>query len=315
VNILLDNVNLSSTSGPNHFGRKLKLGFETAGHTCQTDVTNPDIQLSFIETRKHAADVPLVLRMDGIYFDTESDFVSQNKNILRCYKMASGVIFQSEYCKELIFKFFGEHQNHEVIHNGADLGYINSIEPMQNEFTTKFDNVWSCASSWYYNNNPNTPRRWKRLKENVEFFLEYGKANDCLVVAGDVHPKDRSPHERIFYVGRLRPDDLFSLYKASKHFLHLASPDACPNVVVDARASGCKVICSSLGGAKEIAGPDALVVEEDEWDYTPMQLNGARLMDLTNIGPNCYNAEMDMLVVTKRYSSFLNNVLGQGRQK
>ena len=313
MNILLDNVNLSSTSGPNHFGRKLKLGFEAAGHTCQADVANPHTQLSFIETRKHTVDVPLVLRMDGIYFDTESDFVSQNKNILRCYKMASGVIFQSEYCKELIFKFFGEHQNYEVIHNGADLGYISSIEPMQNELTTKFDNVWSCASSWYYNNNPNTPRRWKRLKENVEFFLEYGKVNDCLVVAGDVHPKDQTLHDRIFYAGRLQPDELFSLYKTSKHFLHLASPDACPNVVVDARASGCKIICSSLGGAKEIAGPDALVVEEDEWDYTPMQLNGPRPMNLTNIGPNCYNVEMDMSVVTQRYLSFLDNTLRRER--
>jgi glycosyltransferase involved in cell wall biosynthesis len=219
--------------------------------------------------------------------------------------MASGVIFQSEYCKELIFKFFGEHQNCEVIHNGADIEYINSIPAMKNDLTAEYENIWCCASSWYYNNDPNTPRRWKRLRENVEFFQQYGGVNDCLVVAGDVAERDRVSDKRVVYAGRLPVDRLFSLYKASKHFVHLASPDACPNVVVDARASGCRVICSSLGGAKEIAGPDAMVVQEGVWDYEPMQLNAQRSMDLTNINTNCYNAEMDMRKIAEQYSNFL----------
>ena len=291
MKILLDNVNLNSSSGPNHFGKKLKTGLDALGHLCSTDIRDPDLQLSFIETHMSEPKVPLVLRLDGIYFDTESDFMSQNKNILRSYKMASGVVFQSEYCKELIFKFFGEHENYDVIHNGADLQYINSIPEMDNALRVKYDNIWCCASSWYYNNNPNTPRRWKRLKENVEFFQQYGGANDCLVVAGDVAERDKVLDHRIHYAGRLPVDQLISLYKASKYFIHLASPDACPNVVVDARASGCKVICSSLGGAKEIAGPRAMVVQEEEWDYSPMELNGRRPMNLTNIGANCYNAK------------------------
>lgn len=305
MKILLDNVNLDSSSGPNHFGKKLKARLNTMGHVCSTGVTAPDVQLSFIETHMVSPRAPMILRLDGIYFDTDSDFVLQNKNILRSYKMASGVIFQSEYCKELIFKFFGEHQNCEVIHNGADIEYINSIPAMKNDLTAEYENIWCCASSWYYNNDPNTPRRWKRLRENVEFFQQYGGVNDCLVVAGDVAERDRVSDKRVVYAGRLPVDRLFSLYKASKHFVHLASPDACPNVVVDARASGCRVICSSLGGAKEIAGPDAMVVQEGVWDYEPMQLNAQRSMDLTNINTNCYNAEMDMRKIAEQYSNFL----------
>ena len=307
MKILLDNVNLNSSSGPNHFGKKLKTGLDALGHLCSTDIGDPDVQLSFIETRMSEPKAPLVLRLDGIYFDTESDFMSQNENILRSYKMASGVIFQSEYCKELIFKFFGEHENYDVIHNGADLEYINSIPEMNNALRVKYDNIWCCASSWYYNNNPNNPRRWKRLKENVEFFQQYGGANDCLVVAGDVAERDKVTDYRIHYTGRLPVDQLISLYKASKYFVHLASPDACPNVVVDARASGCKIVCSSLGGAKEIAGPDAMVVEEEHWDYSPMELNGLRPMNLTNIGTNCYNAEMDIQKVAQRYGAFMRS--------
>tara|TARA_Y100000310_G_scaffold338905_1_gene429881 strand:+ start:277 stop:1209 length:933 start_codon:yes stop_codon:yes gene_type:complete len=308
VRILFDNVNLQSSSGPNHFGGKLKKYLNASGNECGTDIENPDVQLSFIETSKQTVSTPLVLRIDGIYFDIDTDFVQMNKNILRTYEMADGVIFQSEYCKELIFKYFGVHNNWKVVHNGADLEQIEKIEPMKNEITARYENIWTCASSWYYNNNPVTPRRWKRLKENVEFFLTYAKSTDCLVVAGDVYQQDMIQHERIFYIGRLDPKRLLSLYKSSKYFIHLASPDACPNVIVDALACGCKIACSSLGGAREIAGPNALVVEEDVWDYNPMQLNGERKIDLTKITSNCYNVPIDMQIVATTYQNFMENL-------
>ena len=43
---------------------------------------------------------------------------------------------------------------------------------------------------------------------------------------------------------------IYKMYKASTHFVHLAWLDHCPNVVVDARASGCKIVCSSAGGTR-----------------------------------------------------------------
>ena len=57
-----------------------------------------------------------------------------------------------------------------------------------------------------------------------------------------------------------------------KYFLHLSWLDHCPNVVVDARSCGCQVICSSTGGTKEIAGEDAIIIEEDEWNYEIVDL-------------------------------------------
>ena len=62
------------------------------------------------------------------------------------------------------------------------------------------------------------------------------------------------------------------MYKASKYFLHLAWLDHCPNVVVDAMACGCTVICSSAGGTKEIAGDNAIIIEENDWNYEPVHL-------------------------------------------
>ena len=42
--------------------------------------------------------------------------------------MSAGVIFQSNFNKELTFKYFGPHNNYAIIHNGADLELINSVE-------------------------------------------------------------------------------------------------------------------------------------------------------------------------------------------
>ena len=308
MKVLLDNIYLNSSSGPNHFGRKLKSGLESMGHVCEIDSQKPDVQLSFIETYMQQPIAPMVLRLDGIYFDIETDFMIKNQNIFRSYNMASAVIFQSDYSKDLVFKYFGVHKNYDVVHNGADLDLIDKIVPMKNNFTKSYDNIWTSASSWYYGNDHNRPRRWKRLKENIDFFLLYSSPKDCMIVAGDVHQKDMINHDRIFYVGKLELQELYSLYKASKFFVHLASPDACPNVVVDARACGCKVICSSLGGAKEIAGLDALVVQEDNWDYNPMDLNGPRPLDLTKICTNSTESIMDMNFVAKKYEKILNGV-------
>ena len=64
---------------------------------------------------------------------------------------------------------------------------------------------------------------------------------------------------------------LLSLYKRSSTFVHLAYLDHCPNVVVDAQAAGCKIVCSSTGGTHEIVD-NGIVILEDEWDMKPCTL-------------------------------------------
>tara|TARA_Y100001963_G_C6763891_1_gene441158 strand:+ start:1398 stop:2039 length:642 start_codon:yes stop_codon:yes gene_type:complete len=208
--------------------------------------------------------------------------------------MAKGVIFQSNFNKELTFKYFGPHNKYAIIHNGADLDLINSIEKIKID---KYENIWSCASSW---------RPHKRLSENIRYFLEHSGPNDGLIVAGNV--ESRVNHERIHYVGQLSTEKLFSLYKASKYFLHLAWLDHCPNVVVDAMACGCRIICSSAGGTKEVAGKDAIIIQEDDWDFSPVELYNPPSMDFTQKTDNVWynNEDYGMPSVCQKYYDFIN---------
>mgnify|MGYP001301911457 CR=1 FL=1 len=90
-----------------------------------------------------------------------------------------------------------------------------------------------------------------------------------MIVAGD--KRDIVRHPRVKYAGNLSQEQLISLYKASSYFVHLAWLDHCPNVVVDAQAAGCNIICSSSGGTQEIV-EKGIVIIEPEWNFKPCEL-------------------------------------------
>ena len=292
MNIFLDNVNLDSTSGPNHFASKLKKYMELQG-----DSFNPseqyDVQLSFIQKTQTRA--PLFQRLDGIYFNSAQDYNSLNAEIKNTYRQSKGVIFQSEFNKNLTFEYFGEHENYEVIHNGADLEFISQVQPINNSILDSFDDVWCCASSW---------RPHKRLSSNISYFLQNSGKNDCLVVAG-WPPKDEViADKRILYIGDVDIRMLYGIYKKSKYFVHLAYLDHCPNVVVDAVACGCHIICSSAGGTKEVA-VNGTIIDEGEWDFAPLKLYEPPEMNFDNRRENISNTNIDMKYVASRYHNFL----------
>jgi glycosyltransferase involved in cell wall biosynthesis len=260
-----------------------------------TNLGDADASLCFIESYNGKLNVPRVQRLDGIYYNTRFDFTKQNENILRTYKQANGIIYQSEYGKKLIENFFGIHDNYKVIQNGADLETIEKTPPLNN--STDGD-IWSCAASW---------RPHKRLPENIRYFLEHKKENDILIIAGDT-PKiveDKS----IAYVGNLTQVQLYSLYKASKYFIHLGWLDCCPNVVVDALACGAQIICTTSGGTKEVAGESATIIEEEEWDFKPLDLYDPPKLDFTKRSNKVYNCDYDMKSVTLKYLSYLEEFL------
>lgn len=300
MKLFFDNIDFYSTSGPNHFGSKLAKSLVDSGVKICSNETDAEANLCFIQTNKMAVKNPMVLRLDGIYFNTRQDFVSQNENIKRTYEMASGVIFQSQFNKSLTTKYFGECENSIVIRNGADVSMIKNTKPIETKALDRFDDVWCCASSW---------RPHKRLDENVRYFIEHSSERDCLIVAGNTDEKFYSDHDRVFYVGNLPIKHLIALYKRSKYFLHLAWLDHCPNVVVDARAAGCQIVCSSAGGTVEVAGLDAIVVSEQEWNMKPIDLYDPPKLQFDKIVKNVHDHDYNINNVADEYKKFIGSVI------
>jgi len=296
VKIYLENIDTNSRSGPNSFANKLLPHLKSMGHNFTTHET-ADVALCFIESHLPTLPCPRVVRLDGIYFNEAQNYELQNKNIRRTYDASSGAIFQSDFCKELIMRTFKSvPREYKVIRNGADTATIDKVVPMSKG---KYDNVWCCASSW---------RPHKRLSENIRYFLEHKGDNDILVVAGDVDSRDKVSDTSVAYFGNLNQMQLYSLYKASKYFLHLAWLDHCPNVVVDARACGCHIICSSAGGTREIAGLDSTIIQEEQWDFAPTMLYNPPEMNFKNKINNDYESVYDMSIISKEYSDFMEKI-------
>jgi glycosyltransferase involved in cell wall biosynthesis len=294
MRLKLENINLSSNSGPNSFASKLSSYI--VEHNVELESNSPDSYLCFIESARKGYDKPMFQRLDGIYFNTTQDYNRQNFNIKRTYEMADGVIFQSNFNKQLITKYFGNHKNSTIIHNGAD---IKTIEQAPKFGLDRYDNLWCCAASW---------RPHKRLNENIRYFFEHSGPNDGMIIAGNVPTKDRIKDSKLHYVGILSQTQLYSLYKKCEFFVHLAWLDHCPNVVVDARACGCTIICSSAGGTKEIAGSSAIVIQEEEWDFNPVALYKPPKMDFTKKINTGQDSELDMSKVSRAYKEYIFGV-------
>jgi len=303
MKIFLDNVTMNSSSGPNGFAKKVAKEFlknhdvYSSVYQLMDDKTKPDVQLSFIASECKLA--PIVQRLDGIYFNSDQDFMNLNYPIEATYNEASAVIFQSKFNKKLTESFFGKRDNSYVISNGTNIDLINNMESIDANNLNKFEKVWCCASSW---------RPHKRLKENIRYFKEYSKDNECLVIAGE-NPDVQVHNDRIFYAGHLNWTNLISLMKRSSYFLHLSWLDHCPNVVVDAKAAGCQIICSSTGGTSEIAGEDAIVIQEDEWDFSPVKLYSPPAMDFSKKSTGENSLSFDIINVAESYIDVMKSVI------
>jgi glycosyltransferase involved in cell wall biosynthesis len=295
MKIFLENVNLNASSGPNSFAKKIIPHMVESGNEF-TQHTAADISLCFIESPMENLQIPRIQRLDGIYYNTRFQYELQNKNIKRTYDNSNGVIYQSHYGKKLVEKFFGIHRASTVIHNGADLFSISKAVPMNNQIPDR--KIWSCAASW---------RPHKRLSENIRYFMEHKSEKDILIIAGKAEETIKDPS--IFYIGNLTQDNLYSLYKASDYFIHLAYLDCCPNVVVDARACGAKVICTTSGGTKEIAGKDSILIDEPEWNFEPIDLYNPPKIDFEKKIDNEWNTCYDISVISNKYLKFMRSFI------
>lgn len=309
MKILLDNVNLGSTSGPNSFGRQLTNELLKRNHIVHNvidivkqriaHIERPDVHLAFIESNI-TIDSPLIQRLDGIYYNSDSqygDWWLQNSRINETYDRSAGVIFQSPFSKTLVESFFGEKHTDDavIINNGVDMSVIASVPEMNDETLDNFDKVWVSASNW---------RPHKRLSENVRYFLEHSGDNDVLIIAG-AQGGPGSDHERILYVGELTWHALIALYKRADNFIHLAYHDNCPNVIVDARAAGCNIICAGCAGSQFVAGPEAIVIDEDDWVPQPIELYKPPKLDFRRARRCGVESSIDIVDVVDRYIEFL----------
>jgi glycosyltransferase involved in cell wall biosynthesis len=315
VKIHLDGVNMRAPTGPNTFANRLAKKLFEMGHTCELEGASADVSLVFIEPSGAPLAKRVVQRLDGIWFKPH-EFHTKNKEIQTQFYNADAVVFQSEFDKHFVEKWWGKSDNswrpQVVIGNGIEINPLKGLSiPKLLEIRTTYDQVYVCSSNWHAQ---------KRLEANVRLFHHLRKThpNSCLFVMGD-HPDYRATGPNVFYTGTVGPEVYMQVYSIANWMLHLAWADHCPNVVVEALSQGCPVACSEVGGTKELIynGAYGAVFKEQPYDYelydydNPPALDVEQFKDLPTRQELDYTGIADMIninVIAKQYIELFEKV-------
>lgn len=317
MKIHFDNVNLNSSSGPNTFGNRLARRFFEAGHEVVLTATGADVSLVFIERSGAPLANKVVQRLDGIWFKPH-EFETKNAGIKDLYHKANATIFQSEFDLKMVTKhwnapgMWNQPGRGIVIRNGIDINPLKQINiPKLAEMRAAYDQIYVCSSNWHAQ---------KRLDANVALFeqLRQKHSNSCLIIMG-AHPDFRAHGLHVFYTGAVEPEVYNEVYAAANWMLHLAWADHCPNVVVEALAQGTPVVCSEVGGTKELIGGYGLVLKEEAYNFEladydrPPKIDVTQVDDLPDRKILDYGsiADIDIRNVADRYIKLFESLIKQ----
>jgi len=211
-----------------------------------------DVQLSFVRIGVNSK-LPKVQRIDGIYYDSDTDFNRQNDSISKSHQIADAVIYQSNYSKMLCEKLLSKRRTNKafVIYNGIDPDY--TYEPKSSI------NIIVLGKH----------RRHKRLKEIIDVFLAFNSIvnNSFLHIYGLLHDNKPVVNKNIIYYGMVDRKNID--FKSFDMSIHLSKRDSCPNSVVECIGHGIPVITTNnCGGATEMCKmTDGCIIVDGDGDY------------------------------------------------
>ncbi len=252
--------NIAGINGPSIFGLRLKEALIKLGWNWNRYLPSVSFIVSSGIFRPFARNI---LRLDGLYFDlanTLGDSDKKNKPLIKAYKKANGIIFQSQFDKKLYRHFVGPTDCKDtVISNGAP----SSFSPQGLGFDYGYKKTLICAADW---------REHKRLGCIIDGFLEYDNAEFCLAILGK-DTGEKTHHPNIKYLSYQSSDDLPYYLRGADAFIHLSWLDHCPNTVVEALCCGLPVLCTHNGGTKELVRDNGIVIKcEEDFNFKEVDL-------------------------------------------
>lgn len=275
MRIHFDNVNLSSSSGPNSFAQRLRNYLIEEGHRVDLDNgIDSDISLVFIEHSGSTLAKKVVQRLDGIWFSPQ-EFETKNIRIKKLYNSANYVVWQSEFDKKMTEKWWGNRSG-SVIRNGISItdNLDIKLQSQIDALKKKHEKIFVCSANWHSQ---------KRLKDNIGLFnhLKEKYPTSCLIVMGS---NGNASIKDVYITGSLTHEHCIQIFKNCDWMLHLAWLDHCPNTVIEAISCGVPVICSEEGGTKEIVGEYGIILKENlKYDFELTNYDSPPRIDLKQI--------------------------------
>lgn len=219
--------------------------WKVLGYKWSEDPNNCVVQLSCIKVYRKT-DLPLVFRVDGVYYDRATDYRKRNEKLNVGHSTADAVIYQSNFGMRMCEKYLTPRKGYSggrslayIIYNGIDWEWCGQ------HITDGLFNI-IIAARW---------RRHKRLIEILKIFEMYKPLNPDarLHVIGDTSNNKIVHDPDIFYYGHLDYKQMKPIFAKGDVSIHLSKKDCCPNTVVESIGVGMPVITTTAcGGAVEL---------------------------------------------------------------
>lgn len=253
---------------PNRNGGGWTFARNFANYFGQAEYTDADIyfitsasqvQRSEVEQAKREGK-KIVLRVDNAIRNSRN----RNTGMTRLYdfaQIADIVIYQSEWAKNFLMPFL--HRDGVVILNGVDTKIFNSENRIAESNTYLYarssrDEGKQWINTWYW------------------FVERFGTDRDAQLEIVGKFSHENLEYNFDFYNGeRYRflgeQPNLIDAFKRNEYFLYSFVNDACSNTLLEALASGCKIVdvygALQTGGAPEIMACKDISIERMVGEY------------------------------------------------
>jgi glycosyltransferase involved in cell wall biosynthesis len=207
----------------------------------------------------HRARVPIVLNQNGVFYPSwyPDGWERENARMAAVHRVASHVLYQSAFCRSCAERYLGRRDGpSEILYNAVDVAHFTPAEPGERPFT--FLVTGKIGSSTAY-----------RLISSIEGLAaaRRGGLDVRLTVAGVVEPEIEAQAralagghgiaDHVDFTGPYDGAGAPQVYRAADAYLMTKHNDPCPNVVLEALASGLPVLYSRSGGVPELVGDEA----------------------------------------------------------
>lgn len=275
------------------------------GHQVTSSIDDKcNVNLAYVNFGSRT-NLPKVLRLDGIYYDSDTNYNDRNKSISDSHSMADAVIYQSDYSRLLIEKYLKNRKKgafYDVIYNGINPGWAG--EPIEHDGI----NI-TVTSKW---------RRHKRLKEIIELFFEFHSSfpNSKLHIFGLLHDNQPVRNKHVIYYGMQPRNNMLKVIRMTDFSLHLSKRDSCPNSVVEYIGAGIPTITTNnCGGSTEICSltPGCVVIDgdgdyndlspvphyRDKWNALPPEVSSGILSAMKKLAEDRTRVELPTVLTAK----------------
>lgn len=310
-------VDINKLNGKSLFCKRLADEFSRLGIAVVDGDSEADVSINVIRL-KHERSSIKILRINGVYHNTAQDYKRKNAGIVDSLKKADGVIYQSEFSRNMSDNYIGVPDcPNSVIFNGSIPEIYERAKPVV--FDSKYNFI--TFSKW---------RPHKRLRDIIESYLLTDIPDSKLLILGEVNEKSGltkdeaikySKNRNLVFCGMLPQNMLIPMLKTCTAAIHLCWFDACPNSVVESICAGVPVITNNVGGTWEIVAPSGGYVcnIDKPYDFKPVDLYHPPEIDRNKIAealicsvnarPKITNDHVNIKNIAKQYLEFIESLL------